>query len=1050
MAVMELEQHASHDMSNATADDRDKHDDSSSDGSDSWSKDAKNALQPTGDNFAGEGGEGELRDPDAAAEGRFGYQDPTGSNGLLPTFDSKGKFKDYKLRDDDVIPTPSTRGDDEALKRKCDKKYAIVLMPLLLFAAIISAVFLAQAGKEHPTMNFVLSKYGYLHIQHTDKTEGGWLSWPPEFDDDSSNEFGAEDGVTSVEECAAKCQSLKSPTGAWSEKYQTCWCNSVEVSNLCMEPCIRNEYIDFSTMPFSGIGFCEKSVCDKDWYYSKQYCDEDVKFDQNACDIMLETIVSSTSQNSPTPAKPELNPSDLDNLSEYGYPHTDYSGGWISWPPEFDNDSFDNFGPGDGITSIDECAAKCQGLMTPTGAWSEKLQTCFCNIVAISDICTEPCIENDYIDFSTVPFSDISYCEKSICDKDWYYSKEYCDVAVKFDQDTCDVKLQALAFSATDPDLFQYGYPHAKTGASGWISWPPEFDDDTFDVFGTAEGITSVEECAAKCETLKTPTGAWSEKYQACWCNSVDVRNICMEPCIETDYIDFSTVPLFDIGYCEKSVCDKDWYYNKDKEYCDVGIKFDQVACDVKLESLASSASELDLSEYGYPHSGNTAGGWISWPPEFDDDSFGDFGPDDGIASVEKCAAKCETLKAPTGAWSEKYQTCWCNSVEVSNICMEPCIENDYIDFSTMPLSDLGFCEKSICDKNWYYSKDYCDEDVNFDKDACEFKIETLASSSSQNTMPISNPTSTSAAEPEPSATDLDLARYGYPYTDSTAEGWLTWPPEFQDNLSEDFGPGDGVSSLQDCAAKCQGLKTSTGTWTATYKTCTCHRVEVSNLCKEPCIENDSVDFSSVSFSNIGYCEKSFCDQEWYYSEDYCDVDVQFNKDFCDAKIDSLSKLHISPSAVACIRKSYPDDLFGQQELRVERDESISYIRFDLSTISDGDMISKATMNLYLTPVDHTRATIIVDHIYAGSWSDESVSWNNPLKSKLAHYVNSFEVSSYTTNKIVEVDVTSAINPAYEVITFKLSTPSRGSYVFASREWQGEEAAPELVITVDT
>ena len=43
------------------------------------------------------------------------------------------------------------------------------------------------------------------------------------------------------------------------------------------------EYLDFSTQPFSKLSYCEKSVCDKTWYYDEQFCDTDIKFDEKEC-----------------------------------------------------------------------------------------------------------------------------------------------------------------------------------------------------------------------------------------------------------------------------------------------------------------------------------------------------------------------------------------------------------------------------------------------------------------------------------------------------------------------------------------------------------------------------------------------------------------------------------------------------------------------------------------------------------------------------------------------------------------------------------------------
>ena len=62
----------------------------------------------------------------------------------------------------------------------------------------------------------------------------------------------------------------------------------------------------------------------------------------------------------------------------------------------------------------------------------------------MADLYKEPCVGDYYLDFSTVPFSDIGYCEKSVCDEDWFYDQLYCDEEVGFDKDVCDDKIKEL------------------------------------------------------------------------------------------------------------------------------------------------------------------------------------------------------------------------------------------------------------------------------------------------------------------------------------------------------------------------------------------------------------------------------------------------------------------------------------------------------------------------------------------------------------------------------------------------------------------------------
>ena len=83
-------------------------------------------------------------------------------------------------------------------------------------------------------------------------------------------------------------------TTAWSIKYQACWCNFLTTDQLCKEPCVKEEYIDFSTVPFSNFDYCDKSVCDKDWHHSKSYCEDDIKFDGEECDATIDALLYTT------------------------------------------------------------------------------------------------------------------------------------------------------------------------------------------------------------------------------------------------------------------------------------------------------------------------------------------------------------------------------------------------------------------------------------------------------------------------------------------------------------------------------------------------------------------------------------------------------------------------------------------------------------------------------------------------------------------------------------------------------------------------------------
>ena len=153
-------------------------------------------------------------------------------------------------------------------------------------------------------------------------------------------------------------------------------------------------------------------------------------------------------------------------------------------------------------------------------------------------------------------------------------------------------------------------------------------------------------------------------------------------------------------------------------------------------DATASSKS-LDLSIYGYPYAQDSNGGegWISWPPQQETRMEMEFGTSDGITSAEECAAKCQEVDATSGAWSSVYGTCWCNIEEPVGLCKEPCVQDEYVDFSKYPFEQLGYCEKSICDEDWFYNARYCDDDVGFEKAECDAKVQELISVNRQDTI---------------------------------------------------------------------------------------------------------------------------------------------------------------------------------------------------------------------------------------------------------------------------------------------------------------------------
>ncbi|KAL9185964.1 hypothetical protein ACHAXT_003741 [Thalassiosira profunda] len=139
-----------------------------------------------------------------------------------------------------------------------------------------------------------------------------------------------------------------------------------------------------------------------------------------------------------------------------------------------------------------------------------------------------------------------------------------------------------------DIDFNAYGYPHVHiaAGSTGWVTWHVDAASDS----STHDEFTSAQECAAQCQVENATSGAWSGKYQYCWCYFLDVADLCREPCVEEDYVDFGPAPIEEMGYCEKSVCDPEWFYSE--EYCDVNVGFDAEACNVKLWELGLGATD--------------------------------------------------------------------------------------------------------------------------------------------------------------------------------------------------------------------------------------------------------------------------------------------------------------------------------------------------------------------------------------------------------------------------------------------------------------------------
>ena len=68
------------------------------------------------------------------------------------------------------------------------------------------------------------------------------------------------------------------------------------------------------------------------------------------------------------PSPSGYTPDELEELSNYGWKYVqDVKIGWISWPQEYDTDTFLYYNKDDGVSDLISCAKKCKGEDAPTG-----------------------------------------------------------------------------------------------------------------------------------------------------------------------------------------------------------------------------------------------------------------------------------------------------------------------------------------------------------------------------------------------------------------------------------------------------------------------------------------------------------------------------------------------------------------------------------------------------------------------------------------------------------------------------------------------------------
>jgi hypothetical protein len=113
--------------------------------------------------------------------------------------------------------------------------------------------------------------------------------------------------------------------------------------------------------------------------------------------------------------------------------------------------------------------------------------------------------------------------------------------------------------------------------------------------------------------------------------------------------------------------------------------------------------------------------GWLTRTPEsaWEQDLLFDYS-NDGVFDLQTCAEQCKIENAAAGAWNTRDELCYCYMDH--DLCLEPCIGEVGIEFSSRSFSEFEFCEKSFCEYYGNEAVDYC-ELVQYDHVACQAKI---------------------------------------------------------------------------------------------------------------------------------------------------------------------------------------------------------------------------------------------------------------------------------------------------------------------------------------
>ena len=570
-------------------------------------------------------------------------------------------------------------------------------------AACDAGVGASNAAATYP-FDVSLSKYGYDYSWSAAK---GWFFYPP-------GAAGRNNVVTNhvddVVACADLCSKKDGMVGGEYEiSTKDCFC----YDNLyCLEPCVglNDKSVEFSTLPLSDFGTCNKSFCDSYYDEWEDFCnDPENGWDPTACAIVTDD------------SNPTSSPFDV-SLSKYGY---DFS--WSAaqgWFFPFPGVAGNDYVVTENVDEVEACAEICFEMDGMDGGKYElNTKKCFCydNLY-----CLEPCVDlnDNAVEFSNRPLSDFGTCEKSFCDSDYFGDifPDYCrDSGNGWDPAACSALISASepATPPSDASLSKYGYGYKWYASQGWFYYPPGVDKK--DV--VTEDITDVEACAEICSKMGNMAGGeYDILEKQCWCYD---NLYCLEPCagLNDQSVEFSTRPLSDFGTCDKSFCDA--FYVNWKDYCDdPGTGWDPTACAAKIGTpepvTPLSDVSLSLSLYGFDYNWSSTQGWFS--SHLEDDK------DHGLLTlnvndVEACAEICSNdVSYIGGEWSKKKE-CWC--YEILD-CLEPCTDlNDQaVEFAKRPLTDFGICAESWCDIFYDKYQDYCDDpDTGYDANACAAKI---------------------------------------------------------------------------------------------------------------------------------------------------------------------------------------------------------------------------------------------------------------------------------------------------------------------------------------